>query len=94
MFDSLGSRLQAVFSSFRAEVKLTPEAVERGLREIRIALLEADVNFKVARAFIDRVRDRAVGRDVLESLTPGQQLVGVVRDELESCLACRVAGGR
>ena len=84
MFDSLGSRLQAVFSSFRAEVKLTPEAVERGLREIRIALLEADVNFKVARAFIDRVRDRAVGRDVLESLTPGQQLVGVVRDELVS----------
>ena len=75
MFDALGSRLQAVFASFRAEVKLTPEVVERGLREIRIALLEADVNFRVTKAFIDRVRDRAVGRDVLESLTPAQQLI-------------------
>ena len=84
MFDTLGSRLQAVFASFRAEVKLSPEVVERGLREIRIALLEADVNFKVTKAFIDRVRDRAVGRDVLDSLTPGQQLIGVVRDELIS----------
>ena len=82
MFDALGSRLQAVLGSFRAEVKLTPEAVERGLREIRIALLEADVNFKVTKAFIDRVRDRAVGHDVLQSLTPGQQIIGVVRDEL------------
>ncbi len=84
MFDALGSRLQAVLGSFRAEVKLTPEAVERGLREIRIALLEADVNFKVTKAFIDRVRDRAVGHDVLQSLTPGQQIIGVVRDELIS----------
>ncbi len=84
MFDTLGSRLQAVFASFRAEVKLNPEVVERGLREIRIALLEADVNFKVTKAFIDRVRDRAVGRDVLESLTASQQLIGVVRDELIS----------
>ena len=84
MFDTLGSRFQAVFASFRAEVKLSPEVVERGLREIRIALLEADVNFKVTKAFIDRVRDRAVGRDVLESLTPAQQLIGVVRDELIS----------
>ena len=84
MFDALGSRLQAVFASFRAEVKLTPEVVERGLREIRIALLEADVNFRVTKAFIDRVRDRAVGRDVLESLTPAQQLIAVVRDELIS----------
>ena len=84
MFDALGSRLQAVFASFRAEVKLTPEVVERGLREIRIALLEADVNFRVTKAFIDRVRDRAVGREVLESLTPAQQLIAVVRDELIS----------
>ncbi len=84
MFDALGSRLQSIFGSFRAEVKLTPEVVERGLREIRIALLEADVNFRVTKAFIDRVRDRAVGRDVLESLTPGQQFIGVVRDELVS----------
>ena len=58
MFDTLGSRLQAVFSSFKAEVKLTPELVEKGLREIRIALLEADVNFKVAMLHAHRFTHR------------------------------------
>ena len=82
MFQALGSRLQDVFGSLRREVRLTPEAVERTLREIRLALLEADVNFKVVKAFIDRVRDRAVERAVLDSLTPSQQVVAVVRDEM------------
>ena len=82
MFQVLGSRLQDVFGSLRREVRLTPEAVERTLREIRLALLEADVNFKVVKAFIDRVRDRATEREVLDSLTPSQQVVGIVRDEL------------
>lgn len=82
MFQVLGSRLQDVFGSLRREVKLTPEAVERTLREIRLALLEADVNFKVVKAFIDRVRDRAVERKVLDSLTPSQQVVAIVRDEM------------
>ena len=82
MFQVLGSRLQDVFGSLRREVRLTPEAVERTLREIRLALLEADVNFKVVKAFIDRVRDRATERDVLDSLTPSQQVVAIVRDEL------------
>ena len=96
MFETLSSRLQDVFGSLRGEVRLTPEAVERALREIRLALLEADVNFKVVKAFIDRVRDRAIDRDVLESLTPAQQVVGIVRDELLSLLgearaACRRA---
>ena len=59
MFDSLTTRFQDVFESLRGEVRLTPEAVEAALREIRIALLEADVNFKVVKAFVDRVRDRA-----------------------------------
>ncbi len=82
MFNALGSRFEAVFGSLRREVRLTPEAVERALREIRLALLEADVNFKVVRAFIDRVRDRAIDRAVLDSLTPVQQVVAIVRDEL------------
>jgi signal recognition particle subunit SRP54 len=82
MFDSLSSRLQEVFRSLRGETRLTPETVEAALREIRMALLEADVNFKVVKAFIDRVRDRAMDQEVLKSLTPAQQVVKIVRDEM------------
>ncbi len=82
MFDSLSNRLQDVFKSLRGELRLTPELVETALREIRLALLEADVNFKVVKAFIDRVRDRAMDQEVLKSLTPGQQVTKIVRDEL------------
>jgi signal recognition particle subunit SRP54 len=82
MFDSLSTRLQDVFKSLRGEAKLTPEGIETALREIRLALLEADVNFKVVKAFVDRVRDRAMGQDVLRSLTPAQQVVKIVRDEM------------
>jgi len=82
MFESLSTRLQDVFKSLRGESKLTPEAVEAALREIRMALLEADVNFKVVKAFVDRVRDRAMGQDVLRSLTPAQHVVKIVRDEM------------
>ena len=81
MFDSLSTRIQDVFQSLRGEVRLTPELVETALREIRMALLEADVNFKVVKAFVDRVRDRAVGEEVLKSLSPSQQVVAIVRDE-------------
>ncbi len=82
MFDSLSERLQSVFENLRGEVRLTPETVEVALREIRMALLEADVNFKVVKAFIDKVRDRAVGEEVLKSLSPAQQVVRIVRDEM------------
>src|SRR5439155_344340 len=82
MFDSLSTRLQDVFKSLRGEARLTPELIEAALREIRLALLEADVNFKVVKAFIDRVRDRAMGQDVLRSLSPSQQVVKIVRDEM------------
>src|ERR1041384_6034610 len=82
MFDALSSRLQDVFRSLRGEARLTETTVEAALREIRMALLEADVNFKVVKAFIDRVRDRAVDQDVLKSLTPDQQVVRIVRDEM------------
>jgi signal recognition particle subunit SRP54 len=82
MFDSLASRLQDVFRQIRGGGRLTEETVELALREIRMALLEADVNFKVVKAFIDRVRDRAVDQEVLRSLTPDQQVVRIVRDEM------------
>src|SRR4026208_642276 len=82
MFDSLSTRLQDVFKTLRGETRLTEENVEAALREIRLALLEADVNFKVVKAFIDRVRDRAMGQDVLRSLSPSQQVVKIVRDEM------------
>jgi len=82
MFESLSTRIQDAFKSLRGEVRLTPEQVEAALREIRLALLEADVNFKVVKAFVDRVRDRAMDQAVLRSLTPGQQVIKIVRDEL------------
>jgi len=82
MFDSLGTRLQDVFKTLRGEFRLTPETIEAALREIRLALLEADVNFKVVKAFIDRVRDRAMDQQVLGSLSPSQQVVKIVRDEM------------
>jgi signal recognition particle subunit SRP54 len=82
MFDSLSTRLQDVFRSIRGEARLTEQTVEAALREIRMALLEADVNFKVVKAFIDRVRDKAVDQEVLKSLTPAQQVVRIVRDEM------------
>ena len=82
MFDALSTRLQDVFRSLRGEARLTEATVESALREIRLALLEADVNFKVVKAFVDRVRDRALDQEVLQSLTPGQQVVRIVRDEM------------
>src|SRR5215210_6865931 len=82
MFESLSTRLQDVFKSLRGQGRLTPENIEAALREIRLALLEADVNFKVVKAFTDRVRDRAMEQDVLQSLSPSQQVVKIVRDEM------------
>ncbi len=82
MFESLSTRLQDVFKTLRGETRLTPENIEAALREIRLALLEADVNFKVVKAFIDRVRDRAMGQDVLRTLSPSQEVVRIVRDEM------------
>src|SRR5678810_574316 len=82
MFDSLSTRIQDTFRSLRGEVRLTPEHVETALREIRLALLEADVNFKVVKAFIDRVRDQAMDQAVLKSLSPAQTVIKIVRDEM------------
>jgi signal recognition particle subunit SRP54 len=82
MFDRLTQTLQTAFKKLRGKGILTEKHVDEGLREIRRALLDADVNFKVARKFTDRIRERAIGEDVMKSLTPGQQIVKIVRDEL------------
>ena len=82
MFESLTTKLTDIFSRLRGKGTLSEEDVAVGLREIRLALLEADVNYKVVKALIERIREQAIGEAVLESLTPGQQLVKVVRAEL------------
>src|SRR5262247_2623997 len=86
MFDNLSNRLNTIFERLRGYGRLTEENVVEALREVRLALLEADVNFKVVKGFVDRVRERAIGQDVLKSLTPGQHVVKVVRDELVELL--------
>src|SRR5687768_10964691 len=86
MFDSLSTRLQTIFDRLGGRGRLSEENIQEALREVRVALLEADVNFKVVRGFIDRVKEKAVGQDVLRSLTPAQQVVKVVHDELVELL--------
>lgn len=86
MFDGLQSKLQDVFSRLKGEGKVTPEALDAALRQIRLALLEADVHLRVVKPFVERVRERALGSEVLESLTPAQQVVKIVRDELAALL--------
>ncbi|HEV8584493.1 MAG TPA: signal recognition particle protein [Methylomirabilota bacterium] len=86
MLDSLSTRLTAIFDRLGGHGRLTEENIQEALREVRVALLEADVNFKVVRGFIDRVKEKAVGQDVLRSLTPAQQVVKVVHDELVELL--------
>ncbi len=82
MFESLSEKLQKTFRNLRGLGKLSEKNMKEGLREVRLALLEADVNYKVVKDFIAQVQEKAVGREVLESITPGQQLVKVVYDEL------------
>lgn len=86
MFESLGNRLQTVFDNLQRRGKLTEADVDAAMREVRLALLEADVNYKVVKGFIARVRERAVGHEVMRSLTPGQQVVKIVHDELVTTL--------
>ena len=82
MFDALTDRLQGVMKSLRGHGKLTAEDVDAAMREIRLALLEADVNFKVVREFVAHVKERALGAEVMESLSPAQQVVKIVNEEL------------
>ena len=82
MFDTLSDKLQGALGDLRKKGKLDEESISRAMREIRLALLEADVNFTVVRDFVGRVREKALGEDILKSLTPGQQVVKVVHEEL------------
>jgi signal recognition particle subunit SRP54 len=86
MFESLSARLQGITSRLRGKARITEADLDVALREIRLALLEADVNFKVVKDFVARVRDRAIGADVLNGLNPGQQIVKIVHDELVAVL--------
>lgn len=86
MFDSLSSKLQNAFKNLRGLGKISEENVGEALREVRMALLEADVNFKVARDFIDRVKNKSLGQDVIQSIQPGQQIVKIIHDELVDLL--------
>lgn len=81
-FEGLSERLQSVMRKLRGKGKVTEADVKEAMREVRLALLEADVNFKVVKSFIDRVKERAIGQEVLKSLTPGQQVIKVVNEEL------------
>src|SRR6201984_326952 len=86
MFENLQEKLQRAFKSLRGQAKLTEENIDEALREIRLALLEADVNFKVVKQLIDQMRAKAVGQEVMTALSPGEQVIKILRDELVEIL--------
>jgi len=86
MFDSLTDKLGSIFKKLRGHGKLTEQNITEAIKEVRLALLEADVHFKVVKDFIERVRSRAIGQEVMESLTPAQQVVKIVHEELISLM--------
>src|ERR1700760_5173938 len=86
MFENLQEKLQRAFKNLRGQGTLTQENIQEALKEIRMALLEADVNFKVVKEFIDRVQQKAVGQEVMTALSPAQQIVKIVHDELVEVL--------
>ena len=97
MFDTLSDKLQATLGGLGRGGRLDEEAISKAMREIRLALLEADVNLEVARDFTNAVKERALGQDVLKSLTPGQQVVKIVHEELTALMGSgdsRLAFGR
>ena len=86
MFDSLSDKLDQIFKKLRGQGVMTEENIKDALREVRLVLLEADVNFKVVKDFVERVKNRAIGSEVLQSLSPGQQVIKIVHDELVSLM--------
>src|SRR6185295_10023615 len=86
MFDSLSGKLQNVFRNLRGLGKISESNVSDSLRDVRMALLDADVNFKVARDFTERVKEKAIGQEVIQSIQPGQQIVKIIYDELVGLL--------
>jgi len=93
MFESLSDKLDLVFKKLRGQGVMTEENIKDALREVRLVLLEADVNFKVVKDFVERVRERAVGTQVLQSLSPGQQVIKIVHDELVNLMGGEESNG-
>src|SRR3954453_2140426 len=91
MFDTLSGKLQNAFRNLRGLGKISEANVSDSLREVRLALLEADVNFKVARDFIERVKTKSLGAEVVQSIQPGQQIVKIINDELVDLLGSQNA---
>src|SRR5438105_6271439 len=91
MFDNLSEKLQRVFKNLRGQGKLSTENMEAALREIRMALLEADVNFKVVKQLIESIKEKAVGEEVLSALSPSQQVIKIVHEELIKILGSHEA---
>ena len=91
MFERLSDKLDAAFKKLKGRGKLTDKHIDEGLKEIRMALLEADVHFRVAKRFIADVKKRALGQEVLTSLTPGQQVIKIVNEELTELMGGEVA---
>src|SRR6201990_2282295 len=92
MFDTLSGKLQNAFKNLRGLGKISETNVSDSLREVRMALLDADVNFKVARDFIERVKTKALGQEVIQSVHPGPQIIKVIHDELVALLGSENAG--
>ena len=90
-FEGLSEKLNAAFKKLRGKGKLKEEDIREAMREVRLALLEADVNFKVARDFVKAVTEKAVGAEVLSSLTPAQQVIKIVRDEMTALMGSEQA---
>jgi signal recognition particle subunit SRP54 len=92
MFDTLTQRFESVFAGLRGKGKLSEKDIDKALREVRVALLEADVNVGVVKAFLSRVRERALGEDVTKAISPGQQVIKIVHEELVTTLGSETAG--
>ena len=89
MLDSLSDRLNTIFRKLKGHGKLTEKNIEDGLKEVRMALLEADVHYRVVKSFIGDIKERAMGQEVLESLTPGQQVIKIVNETLTELMGAR-----
>lgn len=82
MFDNLSEKLNNIFKQLKGHGKLTENNIEEGMKEVRMALLEADVHYKVVKKFVSDIKERALGQEVMSSLTPGHQVIKIVNDEL------------
>src|SRR3989339_617240 len=92
MFESITEKLQAAFKKLSGQARLSEKNIQDGLREVRMALLEADVNYKIVKEFIETVTKRAIGKDVIDSITPAQHIIKIVSDELVNLMGSNEPG--